>query len=311
MATNTPFGQRLGLVLEGGAMRGMFSAGVMDVMMENGIRFDGIIGVSAGAAFGVNYKSGQIGRAIRYNANYCHGCGYVAGQKGRSIRYYRKYRSDKHFMGLYSLLTTGDVVGTKFCYEDIPLRLDPFDEAAFEKAPVDFYVTVTNVRTGKPEYILCDELKVGSKMDVIRAGASMPLCSKMVEWNGNLYLDGGVSDSIPYAKMKDFGCRKSIVVLTQPAGYLKQPAAMAPFEAMYRKYPAFVEAMRGRDQMYNTEVCAVEQAAKQGDVFLIRPSKLLHVGRMEHDIEVLNAQYELGRQDARNQMDAMREWMER
>ena len=214
-------------------------------------------------------------------------------------------------MGLYSLLTTGDVVGTKFCYEDIPLRLDPFDEVAFEKAPVDFYATVTNVRTGKPEYILCDELKVGSKMDVIRAGASMPLCSKMVEWNGNLYLDGGVSDSIPYAKMKDFGCRKSIVVLTQPAGYLKQPAAMAPFEAMYRKYPAFVEAMRGRDQMYNTEVCAVEQAAKQGDVFLIRPSKFLHVGRMEHDIEVLNAQYELGRQDARNLMDAMREWMER
>ena len=120
-----------------------------------------------------------------------------------------------------------------------------------------------------------------------------------------------MSDSIPYAKMKHFGCRKSIVVLTQPAGYLKQPAAMAPFEAMYRKYPAFVEAMRGRDQMYNTEVCAVEQAAKQGDVFLIRPSKLLHVGRMEHDIEVLNAQYELGRQDARNQMDAMREWIER
>ena len=148
-------------------------------------------------------------------------------------------------------------------------------------------------------------------MDVIRAGASMPLCSRMVEWNGQLYLDGGVSDSIPYAKMKDFGCRKSIVVLTQPAGYLKQPAAMAPFEAMYRKYPAFVEAMRSRDQMYNAEVCAVEQAAKHGDAFLIRPSKMLHVGRMEHDMEVLNAQYELGRQDARKQMDALREWMER
>ena len=190
MATNTPFGQRLGLVLEGGAMRGIYTAGVLDVFLEAGIMPDVVVGVSAGAL---------------------HGCSYVAGQKGRSIRYYRKYRSDKHFMGLYSLLTTGDVVGTKFCYEDIPLRLDPFDEAAFEKAPVDFYVTVTNVRTGKPEYILCDELKVGSKMDVIRAGASMPLCSKMVEWNGNLYLDGGVSDSIPYAKMKDFGCRKSYV----------------------------------------------------------------------------------------------------
>lgn len=157
MATNTPFGQRLGLVLEGGAMRGIYTAGVLDVFLEAGIMPDVVVGVSAGAL---------------------HGCSYVAGQKGRSIRYYRKYRSDKHFMGLYSLLTTGDVVGTKFCYEDIPLRLDPFNEAAFEKAPVDFYVTVTNVRTGKPEYILCDELKVGSKMDVIRAGASMPLCSK-------------------------------------------------------------------------------------------------------------------------------------
>ena len=297
MATNTPFGQRLGLVLEGGAMRGIYTAGVLDVFLEAGIMPDVVVGVSAGAL---------------------HGCSYVAGQKGRSIRYYRKYRSDKHFMGLYSLLTTGDVVGTKFCYEDIPLRLDPFDEAAFEKAPVDFYVTVTNVRTGKPEYILCDELKVGSKMDVIRAGASMPLCSKMVEWNGNLYLDGGglfqVSgglgqhyNAFAAAEIFHFGIGDAVA----HAGYLKQPAAMAPFEAMYRKYPAFVEAMRGRDQMYNAEVCAVEQAAKQGDVFLIRPSKLLHVGRMEHDIEVLNAQYELGRQDARNQMDAMREWMER
>lgn len=291
MATNTPFGQRLGLVLEGGAMRGIYTAGVLDVFLEAGIMPDVVVGVSAGAL---------------------HGCSYVAGQKGRSIRYYRKYRNDKHFMGLYSLLTTGDVVGTKFCYEDIPLRLDPFNEAAFEKAPVDFYVTVTNVRTGKPEYILCDELKVGSKMDVIRAGASMPLCSKMVEWNGNLYLDGGVSDSIPYAKMKEFPLPQKHCS-ADPARRILETAraAMAPFEAMYRKYPAFVEAMRGRDQMYNTEVCAVEQAAKQGDVFLIRPSKLLHVGRMEHDIEVLNAQYELGRQDARNQMDAMREWMER
>lgn len=289
MAEQTPFGQRLGLVLEGGAIRGIYTAGVLDVLMEHGVQADVVVGVSAGAI---------------------HGCSYVSGQHGRSIRYYRKYRRDKHFMGLYSLLTTGDIVGARFCYEDLPLRLDPFDEEAFEAAPVDFYATVTNLETGRAEYILCDELRPGSKMDVIRAGASMPLCSRTVRWNGGLYLDGGVADSIPYARMAGLGCPKSIVVLTQPAGYLKRPASMAPFAARYRKYPAFVEAMRRRDQVYNAEVCAVEQAAAAGDAFLIRPSRNIHVGRMERDMEVINAQYELGRRDAAAAMPRLKHWLE-
>lgn len=279
----------LGLVLEGGAVRGIYTAGVLDVLMENGIKANMVIGTSAGCI---------------------HGCCYVSGQAGRSIRYYRKYRHDRHFMGFYSLLTTGEIVGRKFCYEDIPLRLDPFDEAAFEASPIDFYITVTNLNTGLAEHILCDNLRLDDKMDVMRGGASMPLCSRPAEYNGQLYLDGGVADSIPYQAAGDLGCKRRLVVLTQPAGYFKQPAKMLPFRAMYRKYPRFVQAMADRARVYNAQVCRVEQAAKTGEAFLIRPSKALHIGRMERDMDRINAQYELGRTDALAALPALRKWLE-
>ena len=279
----------LGLVLEGGAVRGIYTAGVLDVLMENGVKADMVIGTSAGCI---------------------HGCCYVSGQAGRSIRYYRKYRHDRHFMGFYSLLTTGEIVGRKFCYEDIPLWLDPFDEEAFEASPIDFYITVTNLNTGKAEHILCDNLRLDDKMAVMRGGASMPLCSRPAEYNGQLYLDGGVADSIPYQAAGDLGCKRRLVVLTQPAGYFKQPASMLPFRAMYHKYPRFVAAMADRARVYNAQVCQVEQAAKSGEAFLIRPSKALHIGRMERNMDRINAQYELGRTDAEAALPALRRWLE-
>ena len=278
----------LGLVLEGGAVRGIYTAGVLDVLMENGVKADMVIGTSAGCI---------------------HGCNYVSGQAGRSIRYYRKYRNDRHFMGFYSLLTTGEVVGRKFCYEDIPSWLDPFDEKAFEASPVDFYTTVTNLNTGKAEHILCDNLRLDDKMDLLRGGASMPLCSHPVKYGGQLYLDGGVADSIPYQAAGELGCKRRLVVLTQPAGYLKQPANMLPFQLMYRRYPRFVQAMADRARMYNAQVCEVEQAAKSGEAFLIRPSKSLKVGRMERNIDRINAQYELGRTDTLAALPALQKWL--
>lgn len=279
----------LGLVLEGGAVRGIYTAGVLDVLMENDIKANMVIGTSAGCI---------------------HGCCYVSGQAGRSIRYYRKYRHDRHFMGFYSLLTTGEIVGRKFCYEDIPLWLDPFDEEAFEASPIDFYITVTNLNTGRAEHILCDNLRLDDKMDVMRGGASMPLCSHPVEYKGQLYLDGGVADSIPYQAAGDLGCKRRLVVLTQPAGYFKQPASMLPFRAAYRKYPRFIQAMADRARVYNTQVCQVEQAAKTGEAFLIRPSKALHIGRMERNMDRINAQYALGRADAEAALPALRKWLE-
>ena len=279
----------LGLVLEGGAVRGIYTAGVLDVLMENGLKADMVIGTSAGCI---------------------HGCNYVSGQAGRSIRYYRKYRNDRHFMGFYSLLTTGEVVGRKFCYEDIPSWLDPFDEEAFEASPVDFYTTVTNLNTGKAEHILCDNLRLDEKMNLLRGGASMPLCSRPVAYHGQLYLDGGVADSIPYRAAGELGCKRRLVVLTQPAGYLKQPANMLPFQVMYRRYPRFVQAMADRARVYNAQVCEVEQAAGTGEAFLIRPSKALKVGRMERDMDRINAQYELGRTDALAALPALHKWLE-
>lgn len=279
----------LGLVLEGGAVRGIYTAGVLDVLMENSLKADMVIGTSAGCI---------------------HGCNYVSGQAGRSIRYYRKYRNDRHFMGFYSLLTTGEVVGRKFCYEDIPSWLDPFDEEAFEASPVDFYTTVTNLNTGKAEHILCDNLRLDDKMNLLRGGASMPLCSRPVAYHGQLYLDGGVADSIPYRAAGELGCKRRLVVLTQPAGYLKQPANMLPFQVMYRRYPRFVQAMADRARVYNAQVCEVEQAAGTGEAFLIRPSKALKVGRMERDMDRINAQYELGRTDALAALPALHKWLE-
>ena len=170
---------KTGLVLEGGAMRGIYTAGVLDVFLEQGIHFDGVNGVSAGAL---------------------HGCSFVSGQKGRSLRYFKKYRNDKHFMSWWSFLHTGEVVGRQFCYHDIPERLDPFDYEAFIKSDTEFYATCTNVETGKAEYIKITDMM--TQIDAMRASASMPYVSKIVNYKGMKLLDGGCADSIPVEAFK-------------------------------------------------------------------------------------------------------------
>ena len=277
--------QKLGLVLEGGAMRGLYTAGVLDAFLESGIHVDGVIGVSAGTV---------------------HGVSYLSGQHGRSIRYYEKYRCDKRFMGLYPLLTTGDIVDKKFCYHDIPWELDPFDDDAFQASGVPFYVTCTNVETGKAEYILCESLRPEKNMEFLRAGASMPLVSHIVEVEGRKLLDGGVADSIPLGAFRRMGYRKNIVVLTRAAGYRKKPAAMLPFQLMYHNYPRFVEAMAHRHEVYNAELAAVEQGVADGDVFVLRPSVDLEVSRTEHSIKKLRDLYALGRADTLSRLGELR-----
>ena len=268
--------QKLGLVLEGGAMRGLYTAGVLDAFLESGIHVDGVIGVSAGTV---------------------HGVSYLSGQHGRSIRYYEKYRCDKRFMGLYPLLTTGDIVDKKFCYHDIPWELDPFDDDAFQASGVPFYVTCTNVETGKAEYILCESLRPEKNMEFLRAGASMPLVSHIVEVEGRKLLDGGVADSIPLGAFRRMGYRKNIVVLTRAAGYRKRPASLLPFRLVYRQYPALVQAMARRHERYNRELQDVECGAADGSVLLLRPSRDLAVSRTEHSVKKLRQLYELGRSD--------------
>lgn len=265
-----------GLVLEGGAHRAIYTAGVLDVLNENNIHFDGVIGVSAGAI---------------------HGCAFVSGQKGRSINYTLKYANDKRYMSWYSLLTTGNLVGEKFCYHELPEKLFPFNHQAFEESGTKFYVTCTNLQTGQAEYIHCDELR--TKMPYLRASASMPLVSKISYINGVPYLDGGIADSIPVKAFQQMGYDKCVVVQTRARGYRKHKNKLSWLtKLIYRRYPRFAEAIAHRHLMYNRELDDIETMEKAGKIITIRPSKLIAIKHMEKNLEVLREVYQLGRNDA-------------
>lgn len=266
-----------GLILEGGAMRGMFTAGVMDVLMENGIKFDGAVGVSAGAAFGCNYKSGQIGRVIRYNTRFC---------------------ADKRYSGIGCLLKDGNVFSTDFCYGEVPLKYDLFDFEAYKNNPMEFYVVATDVETGKAVYKKYDGDE-DSGFDWIRASASMPLVSQIVEIHGRKLLDGGIADSIPVRFFESIGYEKNVVVLTQPRGYRKKRNSLMPIiKLKYKKYPQFISAVETRHLMYNATLDYIAQREDEGQLLVISPSSDLPIGKIEKDPIVLKNVYNIGRETA-------------
>lgn len=275
------------LVLEGGGIRGIYTAGVLDVFMDSNIHFDCVIGVSAGAI---------------------HGSTYVAQQNGRNIRYYKKYRSDKHFMGFYSLLTTGDIVGKDFCYREIPDILDPFDYEAFKNSQTDFYAVCTDVESGKPVYILIKDMK--KQIDCLRASASLPLVSKIVEVNGRKLLDGGISDSIPLKAAQKMGYDKIVVVQTRVKDYIKSPETKLPAKIIYRKYPEFIKSIGNRHIMYNRQTALVKKLEEAGEIISIRPTKSLKIGRMEKNVENIELMYQLGRNDAENKINEVLKFLE-
>lgn len=277
-----------GIVMEGGAMRGMFTAGVLDVIMENGIGFDGAVGVSAGAVFGCNLKSKQIGRAIRYNKRFC---------------------KDWRYCSLWSLIFTGDLFGAEMCYEKIPFHYDPFDLKTYRENPMPLYAVMTDADTGKPVY---KNLREGSGIDMLyfRGSASMPLASRPVEILGHSYLDGGISDSIPLKFMQRKGYEKNVVILTQPGDYKKEPAGdMRIIGALLRKYPALVRAMARRHIMYNKEVAYVKRCSADGNAFVIQPPESLHINHTEHDPDELQRVYDIGRRTMEEKLDELKEFM--
>ena len=275
---------KTGLVMEGGALRGLFTAGVIDVFMENGITFDGAVGVSAGATFGCNIKSGQVGRAIRYNMKYC---------------------KDKRYFSFWSLLFTGNLFGKKFCYEKIPNELDVFDNDAFEKNPMEFHLVCTNVETGEPVYKKCDRLD-GENLDWVRASASLPMVSEVVEVDGLKLQDGGIIDSIPLKYFESIGYDRNVVILTQPKGYVKESASMGLFKISLRKYPKMIEALENRHNMYNETTKYIEEKEERGEIFVIRPKEILPVKRTSRDPEKLKAVYEAGREEALKNIDKIK-----
>jgi len=278
-----------GLVLEGGAMRGLFTAGIIDVLMEEGIEFDGVIGVSAGACFGCNYKSGQIGRTIRYNLKYC---------------------KDPRMAGIRSLLFTGDIYGAEFCYRDIPKKLDVFDTEAFIASPMEFHVVATDLNTGKPVYHKCVD-GGDNDLDWIRASASMPLVSRIVEADGMLLLDGGISDSIPLKYYQSIGYEKNLVILTRPQNYVKGPNKLMPLMNLrLRRFPNFLKTMANRHNDYNEAIRYIRKEEQKGTTFVLCPDEELPISRVEHDPERIQNVYNIGREVAYRNLEKIKDFLE-
>ena len=270
-------------------MRGMFTCGVLDVFMENSIRFDGAAGISAGATFGCNYKSHQPGRAVRYNM---------------------RYSRDPRYCSLSSLIKTGDLYGADFCYRAIPDELDPFDYEAFRTDPMEFYVGATDVRTGKPVYHLC---KDAGETDMlwIRASASMPVVSRVVKVDGYELLDGGITDSVPFEYMESLGYDRNVIVLTQPEGYLKKKSSLSGLIRMFLgRYPKAAEAMENRYLMYNDQMRCIEERRKSGMSLVIRPPEALGIKRTEKDPKELERVYRIGREEGNRRLPEVRAFLE-
>lgn len=279
-----------GLILEGGAMRGMFTSGVIDVLMEHSVEFDGIVGISAGSTFGCNYKSKQIGRAIRYN---------------------KRFAGDPRYGSFKSFLKTGDIFDAEFCYKTLPFELDLFDVETFRNNPVEFYMGVSDLKTGKPVYKKITE-GTGEDLEWMRASASIPLVSKPVKIGEGLYLDGGITDSIPLKFFESIGYDRNVVVLTQPRGFVKQPNKAAKFAKLtLGKYPEFVKAFKNRHIMYNQETEYVFDKADKGEIFVICPDAPLNIKSTEKNPDELQRVYDIGRKIAEQKVEELKLFLQK
>ena len=277
-----------GLVLEGGAMRGMFTCGVIDVFLENNIAFDGLAGISAGAIFGCNYKSKQIGRGVRYN---------------------KKWGRDPRYFGIFSLIFTGDIYGKEFCYHKIIDELDPIDKKSYKENDIDFFIGATDIEEGVIRYFNSKEVDERS-IEWLRGSASMPLVSNVVEVDGYKLLDGGMMDPIPYSIMIENGYEKNIIVLTQPRDFIKKKASlMSIIKLKYHNYPKLVDAMANRHILYNKQLEEIRQLEKENKVYVIAPNELLTIKRTENNPKKLEEVYQIGRKITVEKLDKIKAFL--
>ena len=281
---------KYGLVLEGGAMRGLFTAGVLDVLMKDGITFDGAIGVSAGACFGCNYKSGQVGRVIRYN---------------------KRFANDPRYCSWKSLVKTGDLFNVDFCYRELPMELDVFDGAAYAANPMEFHVVATDCETGKSVYKKLDKADEEA-FRWIQASASMPIVSRPVKIDGKEYLDGGLSDGIPLKYFESIGYERNVVITTRPRGYRKFPSwKVSLAKCVLRRHPAVGNALKTRHVWYNEALDYINERVKSGAAFLIAPEKPLEISRLCHDPEQMQRVYDEGRKTATERLAEIKGFLAR
>jgi len=279
----------VGLILEGGGMRGIYTAGVLDLFLDEGVDFGHIYAVSAGA---------------------CHACSYLSRQRGRAFRVGTRYLKDWRYCSVHSLLATGDMFGADMCYDIIPNQLDPYDYDAYGQYTGDFHAVITNCATGQAEYPRIRDMHTG--IQAVRASSSLPLISRMVEIKGQKYLDGGIADSIPLARSLRDGNRKNVVVLTRAEGYRKQPnKALPALRTKYRSYPHLVEALATRHERYNRTLELVAEQQAEGGAFVLRPQTPPDIGRVEKDLKKLKALYQQGYDQAKAALPALLEFLKK
>ena len=271
-------------------MRGLFTAGVLDVLMENRVRFDGLIGVSAGACFGCNYKSGQIGRVIRYS---------------------KRFARDPRYCSWRSFFRTGDLFNADFCYRELPMTLDVFDAQAFEANPMEFYLVVTDCATGEPVYRRIDHADEKA-FQWMQASASMPIVSRPVAIDGGEYLDGGLSDAVPLRWFESLGYDRNVVITTRPRGYRKAPAGnLQLWKPFLRRLPKVCDAMQSRSERYNAALDYLDARVQSGQTFLIAPEQPLEISRISHDPGQMQRVYETGRVAGERNLSAILEFLSR
>ncbi len=279
---------KIGLVLEGGAMRGLFTAGVLDIFLDNNVEVTDVVGVSAGTLFGVNYVSKQRGRALRYNL---------------------KYINDKRYMNVKSWLKTGNLINKDFTYYKLPFQLDVFDNKTFKESPINFFATVTNIETGEAEFVKIEDAY--KQMETLRATSALPFISEIIEVGDKKYLDGGIANSIPvdFFEKQDFD--KVIVILTRPITYRKEKTTGIQYKMFYKKYPKLVEKLDNRYKEYNDTVDKIVELEKEGKLFVIRPSENITIKRLEKDVEKLQKVYDLGLKDGNNIIEELKQYLEK
>lgn len=278
---------RLGIVVEGGGIRGIYAAGVLDVLSDLHLPVKGVIGVSAGAI---------------------HACSFVAGQKGRSIRFYKRFCTDDRFFSFKTLIKTGNIVDTQFCYHDIPYIHDPFDNNRFKNSGIEYYVTCTNVETGQPEYLHLTDMD--KEIDGLRASASLPYVSQIVDFRGKKLLDGGCSDRIPLKAFEKMGFDRNIVISTQPREHKVKDRDAYLAKLFYRKYPKFCETFSASPQAYEHTQENIDQAQKNGTAFVIRPQTSLGIKRLTHDPAQVQRGYDAGQKDAQELLPTLKKWIQ-
>lgn len=273
----------VGLVVEGGGMRGIYTAGVLDFFMDKNLYFDDCYAVSAGA---------------------CHVTSYLSKQKGRSAKITLDYIGDKRYCSINSLIKTGDMFGAEMIYDIIPNKLDLYDYDTFNKFKGNFYSVVTNCKTGKAEYIKIEDMK--KDIIAVRASSSLPLLARIVKIDGEEYLDGGITDSIPIKKSIEDNHEKNVVILTRDKNYRKsKPGFISLLKMKYKKYPNLIKALENRYKMYNNTLDFLEEKRKENKVFIIQPKEPVNISRVEKNKDKLKVLYDQGYNDAKEKYEEL------